>query len=70
MTCTYCRPHADARKQRLCHVGIELFNDYKRAAELYSEFAMLPDPPIVATEDAKKIRDEARRAFRAHTDGD
>ena len=67
--CGYCRPHAHPAKNRLCTEGQRLFDAYAEASRRWGEIAMHYDPPQAAIDEAKQAKNEARRAYRAHTDG-
>jgi hypothetical protein len=70
VTCEYCRPHADPRKQRLCYEGERLFAAYREAGERYAKLSNEFEPPTYGLADAKAEMTNARRAYRAHTDGE
>lgn len=66
MSCDFCKPHADPRKQRLCHEGEKLFEAMKEAGVRYINLYGQMDPPAGSVELARDERTKAREAFNAH----
>lgn len=69
MTCDYCKPHADPRRQRLCHEGEKLYEAMREASVKYINLCGRIDPPAGSVEIAKEERAKAREAWSAHTGG-
>lgn len=65
--CTYCKPHASPKRQRLCHEGQRLWEAMRDAGMKYISLCGMREPPVVAVENAKEARQKAREAFNAHT---
>jgi hypothetical protein len=67
--CGFCKPHADPRRQRLCHEGTKLLEALRETGVRYINLCGQMEPPAGSVELAREERAKAREAFNAHTGG-